>query len=273
MLAINWVQQSGEYRALAYQAFNIAKLSFDKAVENNISNPAVLIDLDETLLDNTPYQAALIGTNSGFDSKTWNQWILAQETRAVPGAVEFIQYINDRGGKVFFISNRNQSSTNDPLNNDLEIATMNNMIDLGFTGVTEGTLLLKGEIVKEIDGKTDTSKKWRMEAVTNGLIDGKEYNAIIFIGDNLNDFSDIDKNNNQVRKEFVDNSREQHGVLVIDDSSFKPAYITLPNPIYGYWENGLYNAEKFNKESIWSLTPSEKFSQRLESLIKWNIQI
>lgn len=272
ILTINWVQTSGEYRALAYQGFNVGRMAFDKAMEHNISNPAVLMDLDETLLDNTPYQANLIGTNEGFNSRTWNQWILAEQTRAIPGAVDFVNYINESGGKVFFISNRGNSTTNDPNNNDLELATMNNMLELGFEGITEETLLLKGEFTKTINGRTNTNKQWRMEAITEGMVDGINHNAVIYVGDNLNDFSEIDKNDNEVRKEFVDDTQAQQGILIVTEDGFKPAYISIPNPMYGYWENGLYNAETFGKSSIWDLTPTQKSLQRIESLIRWKNQ-
>lgn len=270
LLGINWVQQSGEYRALAYQAFNLAKIAFDTAKSQNISNPAVIVDLDETILDNSPYQANLIGSNEGFSSKSWNQWILAEETLAVPGAVKFINYINNNGGKVFFVSNRDESTTKDSNNNDLEKATMKNMEKLGFTGVSEETLLLKGEFTKTIEEKKDTAKQWRMKAVTNGEADTIKRNVVVFMGDNLNDFSEIDKNDNQLRKEFVDRTQGQYGLLTVNSEGFKPAYIALPNPMYGDWENGLYDAKRFGKNSIWDLTPEQKTILRRESLIKWN---
>jgi len=266
LLGINWVQQSGEYRALAYQAFNVAKIAFDSAKSQNISNPAVIVDLDETVLDNSPYQASLIGTDEGFNSKSWNQWILAEQTLAVPGAIQFINYVNGNGCKVFFVSNRGESSTKETNNNDLEIATMKNMEKLGFTGVSEETLLLKGEFTK--DG--DTAKQWRMEAVTNGQADGVKYNVVIFMGDNLNDFSEINENSNKIRKEFVDRTETQYGLLSVSSEGFKPAYITLPNPMYGYWENGLYDAKRFGKNSIWDLSPEQKTILRKESLIRWD---
>ncbi|MEA5487475.1 MULTISPECIES: 5'-nucleotidase, lipoprotein e(P4) family [Pseudanabaena] len=268
ILAVNWMQQSGEYQALAYQAFNIAKVAFNTALVNGISEPAVIVDLDETILDNSPYQASLIGSQKGFESKTWDQWIKAEQTLAIPGAIDFINYINTSGGKVFFVSNRGVSSGNSKIN-DLEISTKRNMLRLGFEGVNEQTLLLKGEFTKTINGRNDTSKQWRIDAVSNGKVDGINHNVVIFIGDNLNDFADISKNDNTVRKEFVAKTQKQQGILVINPDGFQPAYVTLPNPIYGDWENGLYNPQKFNKKNHWDLSPSQKFMQRLESLIKW----
>jgi 5'-nucleotidase (lipoprotein e(P4) family) len=269
LLSINWMQQSGEYRALAYQAFNMAKLAFDTAQTKNIANPTVIVDLDETILDNSPYQASLIGTDQEFNSKTWNQWILAEQTKAIPGAVEFVNYVNANGGKVFFISNRNESSTNNSTHNDLEIATMNNMLKLAFTGVSEETLLLKGEFSKLIEKKEDTSKQWRREAIINGLVDGSKHNIVVLLGDNLNDFEEIETNNNQSRKEFVDQTISQQGLFVVTNQGFKPAYISLPNPMYGDWENGLYDSQQFGKKSIKDLTPEEKTIQRKQFLIKW----
>lgn len=101
MLAVNWVQQSGEYRALTYQAFNLAKLTFHTAKSKNISRPAIIVDIDETVLDNSAYQAGLLDSNKGYETTTWNQWIKAEKAKAVPGAVEFANYVNKNGGKVF----------------------------------------------------------------------------------------------------------------------------------------------------------------------------
>jgi 5'-nucleotidase (lipoprotein e(P4) family) len=145
MLAVNWVQQSGEYRALTYQAFNLAKLNFDAAKSKNISRPAIIVDIDETVLDNSAYQAGLLDSNKGYETTTWNQWIKAEKAKAVPGAVEFVNYVNKNGGKVFFVSNRNQKSVKTSKLNDLETATINNLKAVGFTGVNENTILLKGK--------------------------------------------------------------------------------------------------------------------------------
>ncbi len=50
VLSINWTQESGEFAAVAYQAFNLAKRAFDQALASGALNPAVSVDLDETLL-------------------------------------------------------------------------------------------------------------------------------------------------------------------------------------------------------------------------------
>ncbi len=266
MLAVNWVQQSGEYRALTYQAFNVAKLTFDTAKSKNINRPAIIVDIDETVLDNSPYQAGLLNSNNGFQLTTWNQWIKVEKAQAVPGAVEFVNYVNKNGGKVFFISNRDESSAKNAKTNDLEIATMNNLKSVGFMGVNEQTVLLKGEFTKQIDGKENTSKQWRVEAIKNGSADGKRYTVIALIGDNLNDFDETIGKNNQQRRDYVDKNRKDYGMFNITKGIVKPAYIAIPNPMYGNWETGIYNPLVFKKQSPFDMTPGERNQQRRESL-------
>lgn len=271
VLALNWVQQSGEYQALTYQAFNISQLIFDQAKAKKVRNPAVIVDVDETVLDNSAYQAGFIDTNNSFDPTTWNKWVAAAKAKAVPGAVKFVNYVNDNGGTVFFISNRDKSSKKNNQNNDLEIATINNLKSVGFIGANSATVLLKGEFTKIIDGKENTSKQWRREAIENGKADGKKYTVIALLGDNLNDFDETAGKSNQERRNYVDNNRLRYGIFDRNAKSktIDPAYIALPNPMYGNWETGIYNPQAFKKQNAWDMSPSEKNQQRKEGLNAW----
>ncbi|MBD2473339.1 5'-nucleotidase, lipoprotein e(P4) family [Nostoc sp. FACHB-145] len=271
VLALNWVQQSGEYQALTYQAFNIGQLVFDQAKAKKVRNPAVIVDIDETVLDNSAYQAGFVDTNNSFEPATWNKWVAAAKAKAVPGAVKFVNYVNDNGGKVFFISNRDQSSKKGSQNNDLEIATINNLKSVGFKGANAATVLLKGKFTKVIDGKENTSKQWRREAIENGKADGKKYTVIALVGDNLNDFDETAGKSNQERRNHVNNNRQRYGIFSADpkNKTIEPAYIALPNPMYGNWETGLYNPQAVKKQSPFELSPSEKNQQRKNSLSRW----
>ncbi|MCO5799712.1 MAG: 5'-nucleotidase, lipoprotein e(P4) family [Dolichospermum sp. OL03] len=270
MLAVNWVQQSGEYRALTYQAFNLAKLTFDIAKSKKIARPAIIVDIDETVLDNSPYQAGLLDSNKGYETTTWNQWIKAEKAKAVPGAVEFVNYVNKNGGKVFFISNRNAKSVKTSKINDLEISTIKNLKEVGFTGVNENTVLLKGEFSKIINSKEDNSKQWRVDAVKNGSADKTKYTIVALIGDNLNDFDETAGNNNQQRRNFVDKNRNFYGMLnATNKEVIQRAYIAISNPMYGNWETGMYNSQAFNKQTAFDMTPAERNLQRRESLNRW----
>lgn len=274
VMAIGWVQQSGEYRALAYQAFNCAKLAFDSAIAKGIKNPAVVVDIDETILDNSPYQARLIDTNNSFSPASWNQWVKAKKARAISGAVEFVNYVNTHKGKVFFISDRDESSNKDSKNNDLELATLGNLQALGFTGVNEQSLLLKGEFSKIIDGKEDTSKQLRREAIESGKADGKIQNIVVLVGDNLNDLDAQAGTTNAARRSHVDISKNRYGIVnkggrISQKQSFEPAYVILPNPMYGAWESGLYDPKAVGHQEWFQLKPSEKSQQRKQALSRW----
>lgn len=271
VLALNWMQQSGEYAALTHQAFNTTKVIFENARSKKISNLAIIVDIDETVLDNSQYQAGLIDTNNRFNSNSWNQWVGAKKAVPIPGAVEFVKYINAHDGKVFFISDRSKNHQKDNAENDLEVATIENLKSLGFTGVNPSTVILKGEFTRIIAGKVNTSKEWRREAVTDGLADGKKYNVVALIGDNLNDLDDKAGKTNQERRTYVENIRNRYGLIgqISDGRILEPAYITLPNPIYGAWEVGIYNPKALGKQELSELSPSELSQQRKQSLNRW----
>lgn len=274
ILAINWIQQSGEYRALAYQAFNCAKFAFDNALAKGIKNPSVVVDIDETILDNSSYQAGLIDTDNAFSPASWDQWIEARKAKSIPGAVEFVKYVNANKGKVFFISDRDESTTKDSKNNDLELATIINLKALGFTGANDQSLLLKGEFSRTADGKENTSKQLRREAIESGKADGKAHNIVVIVGDNLNDLDAEAGTPNAARRFHVDLNKDRYGIVGTSSNRsknqvFEPTYVMLPNPMYGAWESGLYNPKVFGKQQWFQLKPSEKSQQRKQVLNRW----
>lgn len=229
--AVNWFQQSGEYEALTWQAFNSARLAFDHAPSLTGKPKAVIVDLDETMLDNSAYSAWQAKGDQPFTAKTWSAWTQAKQAKAVPGAVEFARYVNSHGGTMFYVSNRDQRDY---------AATVANMQQLGFTGVSEKTVRLNTET---------SNKQARFDAIKN-----EGYNVALYIGDNLNDFGGATwHKGNQQRREFV-NLNHQH---------FGTQFIVLPNPLYGDWESGM--AENYNK-----LTPEQQLSTRASRLESWN---
>jgi 5'-nucleotidase (lipoprotein e(P4) family) len=270
-----WMQQSGEYVALAHQAFNTAKVAFDSAIAQGVKHPAVVVDIDETILDNSAYQAGLIDTNNSFNTSDWNEWVKAKEAIAIPGSVEFVNYVNANGGKIFFVSDRAESSTEDSQNNDLELATIENLQAVGFIDVNDESLLLKGEFSQTIGGKNNISKQFRREAVSKGSADGIAHKIVVLVGDNLNDLDSLAGETNNQRRDRVEANKNQYGVLNAikeNDVVVKPAYIILPNPIYGAWESGLYEPEVFNKKLWFELNPSEKNQQRKNKLTSWTLK-
>lgn len=207
-LGIVWMQQSGEYQALAYQAFNAAKTAFKQAKATKGKKKAVVVDLDETMIDNSPYAGWQVKNNQPFSGETWTKWVDARQSGAIPGAVEFSNYVNNNGGTVFFVSNRRD---------DVEKAgTIDDMKRLGFTNVNEKTLFLK---------KDKSNKSVRFDSITQ-----QGYDIVLYVGDNLNDFGDATyRKSNAERRHFVMQNQQDFGTK----------FIVLPNPNYGDWEGGL----------------------------------
>src|SRR4029077_2285895 len=120
LLATLWTQRSVEYRANALTVFSLARIRLDEALADKSWTeapseqkgdsqglpPAVVLDVDETLLDNSLYQVWMLKNNQTFSTQTWNQFCADQVSLAIPGAVEFTKYADAKGVKVFYLSNR-----------------------------------------------------------------------------------------------------------------------------------------------------------------------
>jgi 5'-nucleotidase (lipoprotein e(P4) family) len=112
VMALTWMEASAEYRELCYQAYNLADMIVDKAIaaEQPSDKPlAIICDLDETLIDNSAYDAGLIGTNNSYNPKTWVQWENAAQARAMPGAADFLNDMQAKHVEVFYVTNRDQA--------------------------------------------------------------------------------------------------------------------------------------------------------------------
>jgi 5'-nucleotidase (lipoprotein e(P4) family) len=228
--ALLWTQTSGEMRALAYQAFNFARTILDRDLRLNRRSRmkrAVIVDVDETVLDNSRFQAALLKNRQRYDAREWTRWVNRAEASAVPGAIEFLRYATSKGVRVFYVTNRNQAEKD---------GTATNLKRLGFPGVNDQTLLVK------TDG---SSKEPRRNLI------GSRYRIVLLMGDNLNDFSEVFEKSRTVaaRLAAVERNKEQFGTR----------FIVLPNVMYGDWENAVYD---YN----FKLTDEEKAAKRRSQL-------
>lgn len=223
--SVLWQQNAGEYRALCYQAFNIAKVRLDGFLADESlegKKLAIITDIDETVLDNSPFNAKLIQKNEEFTQDEWNKWSFLEEARAIPGAKEFLDYAYSKGVEVFYVTNRTMVE---------EEATLRNMKKVGFPYADRAHLFLK---------KETSSKKERLENVR------KNHTVVLYLGDNLGDFSEkFAVPNSQKRNEVVDGFRDNFGYN----------FIVLPNPMYGDWETKAlykerYDWSDFQKDSI-----------------------
>lgn len=225
-----WVQTSAEYDALARQAFRLAETSLEAGVADSqwiaaleqeppyaTLPPAVIVDVDETVLDNTAYQARRIRAGGGFTPDTWGAWVAEARAAAVPGAAGFARRADSLGVTVFYITNRDH---------ELEPGTRRNLEAEGFPlepGVD--VLLTLGE-----EG-WDSDKGPRRAAVA------ARYRVLLLVGDDLNDFVPA-----RVSR------AEREALLERHDAWWGRRWILLPNPIYGSWEDALLGFERVTDE-------------------------
>lgn len=231
VMATLWMQKSAEYRALCYQAFNMGKIVLDADLKEESELPrAIVVDADETVIDNSAYEAHLVGQDYGYSSSTWTPWMNDAQATAIPGALEFLNYASEKGVEIFYITNRKMAGYN---------GTVENLKALGFPNVDETHMLLR-------TGSSD--KEERRQYVKDS------YNVVLYMGDNLNDFSsDFGGKSVEDRFNVTDTNKDLFGT----------EWIVLPNPTYGEWEGAIYN---YN----WGSTTKEKDEMRKDSLIKWN---
>lgn len=236
-----WMQKAAEYRALAYQAFNLARWQLDADLDKkNIKKlpkaerkrlRAIVVDIDETVLDNSPAQAAGIRENKPFNQDDWYAWGRMEKAKPIPGAVEFLNYAVSKGAKVFYVSNRDEAQ---------KAETMSNLRKAGFNDISAENVLLRQ---KDAAGNNISTKTPRREQI------GEKYRIVLVMGDNLDDFSDVFE-----RKSVADRFTEVDKIK----NDWGKRWIVLPNAMYGTWENAIYEYAR--------LTEAQKAQKRAAAM-------
>lgn len=225
--SVAWFQLSPEFKACCYQAFNVAEYSLKENLKELTpgKKAAVVFDLDETLLDNSKYEADLIINNKTWNQETWTEWVKIEKTEAVPGAIDFIKFIMDNNmAEVFYISNRLDSAELEP--------TIRNMSALGFPEVDKSHFYFKTE---------GSDKKIRRDSLLNN-----NYEIVMLVGDNLSDFADV----------FSKKMRDKDNINTLLDGLeqnkklFGKKFIIIPNPMYGDWEETIGRTSNQKRENI-----------------------
>ncbi|MGF7176397.1 5'-nucleotidase, lipoprotein e(P4) family [Azospirillum doebereinerae] len=241
-----WMQRSVEYKANALAVYALGKIQLDKALADKSWTaapeqtgayqdlpPAVVLDLDETAMDNSAYQVGLVTTGTDFSPKTWDAWVKAEKATAVPGAVEFTQYAESKGVKVFYVSNRT---------GDQEEPTRRNAQALGFPmGGNVDTFLMSKE-------KPD----WGSAKSTRRAVIAKDYRIVLLFGDNYGDFSDASSGGEAERLKAFE----------ADKAHFGRDWLMLANPGYGSFESAPY-------QHNFKLSGDEKRAKKIGALEPW----
>ena len=228
MYPVLWHQTSAEYRALCYQAFNVAKTYLETLIPGREPNEkfAIITDLDETIIDNSYLEAKQIKEGKEYNNARWKEWVSMSAATEVPGAIEFLQWAASRNITIFYISNRSVSDVK---------ATLANMKKLQLPNADEEHMLFLS---------TESTKEPRRQIVA------KDHKIVMLMGDNLNDFTNLfEKKSIDDRKAETDKVRGEWG----------KKFIVLPNAIYGEWENAFYDYKR-------NLTPKEKETKRKDLL-------
>ena len=195
---IRWIRQSTEHRTLCEQLFRQATVAIIRKVktEKNSDNLAVVVDLDETVLNNSLYQVERWQAGLSFTQDSWSEWVNREEAGLVPGVKEFFSAVRKKGVRVVFLSNR--------MNHNLE-PTRENLRLLGVLDPKDLFLLrLDKNDLKEVRRKEVTDGTGRMKKIG-------PLNVIGYVGDQMGDFPSGQK------KEFGKTN------------------FLLPNPMYGKW--------------------------------------
>ena len=233
--AILYQQKAAEYRALTYQAFNLARWQLDTDFDKkNIKKlpkadrkmpRAIVVDIDETVLDNSPANALGVKFRKPFNISDWYVWGEMRKAKPVPGAVDFLNYAVSKGVKIFYVSNRDEVQKQ---------ATIDNLKSVGFTDISPENVELR---------QKDSTKEPRRLAIA------AKYRIVMLLGDNLDDFSNVFERKSVIERfSEVDKARELWG----------KRFIVLPNAMYGTWESAIYNYER--------LTETQKAERRANAL-------
>ncbi|HEV7763448.1 MAG TPA: HAD family acid phosphatase [Thermoanaerobaculia bacterium] len=236
-----WVQTAAEYRASALQTFRGAQRGLDATLDNPFATgaleetsndpsqpPAVILDLDETILDNSAFEARMIREHKTYEGKAWKQWTSEGAARAIPGAKEFLAYAKSRGVTIFYVTNRDV---------DEEAGTRANLEKLGFPLETNvDTLLMQGK-----NGWTTGDKSPRRAHVA------AKYRILLLLGDDLNDFAPASGKTLAERNAIVDGVRSWWG----------ETWFILPNPMYGSWERAVIGS---------GATPCEAVQRKIDGM-------
>lgn len=233
LMPLLWQQTAAEYRELCYQAYNVAQMQVDQALAKQKKGDkplAIIVDCDETVIDNSAYDAGHIGYDTSYSRDTWIKWNEAARADAMPGAAEFLQYLSSKNVEVFYVTNRDARTC-------LE-GTMENLKNIGFPYVDQKHVLLQ---------TTTGNKQIRFDAIA------KDYNVVVYMGDNANDMPiGTYHKNMEERNQKVDKNKALFGTK----------FVVLPNAAYGDWESAL-------ADNYWGLTAKQKDEERKAHLRTW----
>ena len=207
-----WYQNAAEVDALYQQGYNVATSKLKELLKQPTSKPySIVLDIDETVLSNIPFQVKMIKDGTAFNPKLWDEWVQKAEAKPVAGAKEFLQFADKNKVQIYYISDRTDAQVD---------ATIKNLEAQGLPVQGRDHLMFKKE--------GDKSKEGRRQEVL------KHTNLVMLFGDNLVDFAEFSTKSEEDRDKMFEQLKAEFG----------DKFIIFPNPMYGSWESAVYQGEK-----------------------------
>lgn len=217
-----WVQTAAESTLLSEATFAAAGAALERALADPAWSAvgqgaeaaalpvAVIVDVDETMLDNVAYQAELLLRGEAFGAASWGAWVSAGVAPARPGALGFARVAAARGVTIFYVTNR------DP---DQETATRENLLRAGFP------------LSEQVDAVLMENERpgWGRDKESRRAAVAADYRVVLLLGDDLNDFVTADRLTLAERRELAERVRRHFGV----------DWFLFANPMYGSWQRAL----------------------------------
>lgn len=246
--AVAWTQTAIEHDLIYLQTFRDAESRLLPALKNRQWDalakgdrvapikglkPAVVLDIDETVLDNSPYQARVVHSGGEFNEADWAAWCKEAVARALPGAVEFTQFAAKHGIAVIYISNRAK---------DLDTVTLANLRKVGLPVSGPEAFLGLGTFVEGCE-QIGTEKGCRRQLIS------RKYRVLMQLGDQIGDLVTVVANNPEGRRRAMAPYMDWIGTR----------WFVLPNTTYGSWEPALFNND-------WSAPIEQRRQQKIDAL-------
>ena len=207
-----WYQNAAEVDALYQQGYNVATSKLKELLKQPTSKPySIVLDIDETVLSNIPFQVKMVKDGTAFNPKLWDEWVQKAEATPVAGAKEFLQFADKNKVQIYYISDRTDAQVD---------ATIKNLEAQGLPVQGRDHLMFKKE--------GDKSKEGRRQEVL------KHTNLVMLFGDNLVDFAEFSTKSESDRDKMFEQLKAEFG----------DKFIIFPNPMYGSWESAVYQGEK-----------------------------
>jgi 5'-nucleotidase (lipoprotein e(P4) family) len=205
--SVHWLRNSAEYRAAVLQAYRQAAQAIDASAAGRAPGTwGVILDADETVLDNSTYQKAQAAQGLRFTAESWRAWTMRKAAPPVPGAVGFLRKVRAMGGVIAIVTNRAQGECADT---EANLQQDGLLYDLILCQPTEA----------------ESAKEPRFERVARGTAKPglAPVEVLLYVGDNIRDFPGLTPD-----------------IRDGPEAAFDPfgiRFIVLPNPMYGSWES------------------------------------